>query len=307
MKLSIVATLYKSAPYIAEFHQRASAVARQLFDDDYEIILVNDGSPDNSLDLSVSLAVNDKHVVVVDLSRNFGHHRAMMTGLAHAKGEEIFLIDSDLEESPEWLTLFREQMAATPGTDVVFGVQEARKGDLFERVSGALFWSLINRLSGLSLPANVVTARLMSRRYVDALLQHEEREVFMAGLWQITGYRQQPLLVKKFSRRTSTYTLRRKLSLLVNSVTSFSALPLVAIFYAGLVIFFFACCYAAYLVVNWLLFSYTMAGWTSVMVSIWLLGGLILSSIGIVGIYIAKVFSESKRRPYSIVREIHGR
>ena len=307
MKRSIVATLYLSAPHIREFYERISAAALQLVGDDYEIVLVNDGSPDNSLDLAVQLTLEDKHVVVVDLSRNFGHHKAMMTGLAHAKGDEVFLIDSDLEEPPECLLTFVEEMRGEEACDVIYGVQEKRKGDWFERLSGSLFWILINWLSGLSLPFNVITARLMSRRYVDALLRHEEREVFMAGLWHITGFAQKAVTVQKLSCSRSTYTLGRKLSLLVNSVTSFSVLPLVAIFYIGLIIFSFACCYTALLVVNWLFFSYPMAGWTSVMVSIWLLGGLVLSCMGIIGIYLSKVFSESKRRPYTIVRCIHGR
>ena len=110
MKLSIVATLYQSAPYIAEFYQRATAVAREFARDDYEIVLVNDGSPDNSLELAVQLTEADHHVVLVDLSRNFGHHKAMMTGLAYSAGEQVFLIDSDLEEEPEWLLSFEEQM-----------------------------------------------------------------------------------------------------------------------------------------------------------------------------------------------------
>lgn len=307
MKLSIVATLYQSAPYIMEFYKRASDAARQLVGNNYEIIFVNDGSPDNSLDLAIELTDEDTRVVVVDLSRNFGHHKAIMTGLAHTKGEKVFLIDSDLEEEPEWLNSFNDKMIEDSNCDVVFGVQESRKGRLFEKLSGALFWSLINQLSGLSLPANLVTARLMSRRYVDQLLRHEEREVFLAGLWQITGFRQKSIIVCKYSKSRSTYTIRGKLSLLVNSVTSFSVLPLVAIFYTGLIIFSFACFYTIYLVINWLFFSYTMAGWTSVMISIWLLGGLILSGMGIIGIYLSKVFSESKRRPYTIVRNIYGR
>src|SRR5512139_2401581 len=127
MKLSIVATLYQSAPYIAEFHQRSSAAAKKLAGEDYEIVLVNDGSPDNSLDLAVQLTESDSHVVVVDLSRNFGHHKAMMTGLAHARGEQVLLIDSDLEEEPEWLIAFAEQMQSEH-CDVVYGAQEQRKG-----------------------------------------------------------------------------------------------------------------------------------------------------------------------------------
>jgi len=103
MKLSIVATLYQSEPHIVEFHQRASAAAKQLVGEDYEMVLVHDGSPDNSLDIAIRLTETDSHVVIVDLSRNFGHHKAMMTGLAHSKGELVFLIDSDLEEEPEWM------------------------------------------------------------------------------------------------------------------------------------------------------------------------------------------------------------
>lgn len=307
MRLSIVATLYQSAQHLQEFHARCSSAAQALAGDDYEIVLVNDGSPDDSLARAIRLTEADPKVVVVDLSRNFGHHKAMMTGLAHARGDEVFLIDSDLEEPPECLLTFAEQLHANESCDVIYGVQEQRKGGWFERWSGGLFWTLINRLSELSLPANVITARLMTRRYVDALLRHEEREVFMAGLWHITGFLQMAVIVQKLSSGRSTYTFRRKLSLLVNSVTSFSVLPLVAIFYLGLIIFSFACCYTAYLVISSLFFSYTMAGWTSVMVSIWLLGGLILSCMGIIGIYLSKVFSESKRRPYTIVRSIYGR
>ncbi|MDT6960367.1 MULTISPECIES: glycosyltransferase family 2 protein [unclassified Cupriavidus] len=306
MKLSIVATLYQSAPYIEEFCTRASAGARELVGEDFEIVLVNDGSPDNSLQIAVERAERDAHVVVVDLSRNFGHHKAMMTGLAHARGDEVFLLDVDLEEEPEWLLTFAAQRQAQ-ACDVVYGVQEARKGGWFERWSGQWFYRLVRLLTGLSLPENVVTARLMSRRYVDALISHEEREVFMAGLWHITGFAQCPQTVRKHSTSETTYTLRRKMSLLVNSVTSFSNAPLVGIFYFGLAISAVALVYIAYLILNWMFLSHPMSGWTSVMASIWLLGGLIISFIGVVGLYLSKVFSETKRRPYTIVRKIYGR
>lgn len=306
MKLSIVATLYRSAAHLQEFHRRASAAARQLVGEDYEIVFVNDGSPDDSLDRAVRIAAQDPNVVVVDLSRNFGHHKAMMTGLAHARGEQVFLIDSDLEEEPEYLLAFARQMAQE-GCDVVYGVQEQRKGGWFERFSGNVFWRLIRLLSGLPLPANVVTARLMTRPYVDALLRHDEREVFMAGLWFITGYQQHPHTVRKLATSASTYTVRRKLALLVDSITSFSNLPLVGIFYVGVAILLLACCYITYLVINRVFFYVPVAGWTSVMASVWLLGGLIVSFMGVIGIYLSKVFSEAKRRPYTIVKRIYGR
>ena len=239
MKLSIVATLYQSADYIEEFYSRASAAAISLVGENYEIVLVNDGSPDNSLDIAISLTERDHHVVLVDLSRNFGHHKAMMTGLAHANGEKVFLIDSDLEEEPEYLTSFSEQLQQQ-SCDVVYGVQEQRKGGWFERWSGRWFYRFFQALTGLALPENIITARLMTRRYVDALLLHEEREVFMAGLWHITGFNQQAQTVKKGSTSQTTYTFRRKMSVLVNSVTSFSNAPLVGIFYIGISISFFS-------------------------------------------------------------------
>lgn len=306
MKLSIVATLYQSAPYITEFHQRASAAAIQLVADSYEIVLVNDGSPDNSVDLAVQLAECDGHVVVVDLSRNFGHHKAMMTGLAHATGDRVFLIDSDLEEEPECLIAFAEQMQ-NDLCDVVYGVQERRKGGWFERWSGQWFYRFFKVLTGLALPENIVTARLMTRRYVDALLRHEEREVFMAGLWHITGFAQRPQTVKKHSTSETTYTFRRKMSLLVNSVTSFSNAPLVSIFYIGVSISLFAIFYIAYLFTHWIFLAKPLSGWTSVMASIWLLGGMVISFIGVLGIYLSKIFSETKQRPYTIVRQVYAR
>jgi putative glycosyltransferase len=306
MKLSTVATLYQSAQHIEEFCRRMGASARQLVDNDYEIVLVNDGSPDNSLELAVRLSESDRHVIVVDLSRNFGHHKAMMTGLAHARGERVFLIDSDLEEEPEWLLSFSKQMARDC-CDVVYGVQERRKGGVFERWSGQWFYRFFHALTGMALPENIVTTRLMTRRYVDALLCHDEREVFMAGLWHITGFDQRPQTIKKHGTSETTYSFRRKMSLLVNSVTSFSNVPLIGIFYIGVAISLVAGAYTVYLLSYWMFFAKPLSGWTSVMASIWLLGGLVISFIGVVGIYLSKIFSETKRRPYTIVRQIYGR
>jgi putative glycosyltransferase len=306
MKLSIVTSLYQSADSIEEFHRRSVAVAEELVGDDYEIVLVNDGSPDNSLDLAVHLAECDGHVVVVDLSRNFGQHKAMMTGLAHAKGELVFLLDSDLEEDPEYLSTFARRMRSET-CDVVYGVQERRKGAWFEQWSGQCFYGLFNILSGFALPKNIVTARLMTRRYVEALLRHEEREVFLAGLWHITGFKQLPQTVVKHSTSKTTYTFHRKMSLFSSSLTSFSNVPLTGIFYIGLAISFLVSIYIIYLLLNWIFFSTPLSGWTSVMVSIWLLGGMLISFVGIIGIYLSKIFSETKQRPYTIVRQVYAK
>ena len=305
MKLSIVATLCQSAPYINEFHKRASVAARQLVGDDFEILLVNDGSPDNSLDLAIKLTERDSHVVVVDLSRNFGHHKAMMTGLAHAKGELVFLIDSDLEEEPEWLETFAQQMK-TDESDVVYGVQNTRKGGLFESCTGWVFYRIFRLLTGIAQPDNIVTARLMTRRYVEALVAHQERELNIGGLWVTTGFKQSQRTVRKHASSPTTYTLARKFSHLVNAVTSFSSLPLVFTFYAGSLISLSAVFFIAYLVFRFFFISMPPDGYSSIIASVWFFSGLIIFFIGLQGIYISKVFSEVKQRPYTIVRNVYS-
>jgi putative glycosyltransferase len=156
----------------------------------------------------------------------------------------------------------------------------------------------------LELTSNIVVARLMTRRYVDALVKHEEYEVFMAGLWVITGFEQIAYKVKKHSTSETTYTITKKISQLVNSVTSFSNAPLVWIFFIGSVIFLLSAIYGVYLVVNWLFLSEPPSGYTSLMTSIWVLGGMIIAFLGVIGVYLSKIYSESKHRPYTIVREL---
>lgn len=304
MKLSIVATLYQSASYINEFHKRASAAAKQLVGEDYEIVFVNDGSPDNSLDMAIGLTEQDSHVILVDLSRNFGHHKAMMTGLAHAKGERIFLIDSDLEEEPEWLLKFDEQMEHER-CDVVYGSQVKRKGGAFERGTGTAFYKLFRRLTGINQPDNIVTARLMTQRYMQALLSHGERELNIGGLWIITGFKQATQLVRKHSTSPTSYTLSGKIGHLINAVTSFSSLPLVYAFYSGLFISISALFFIAYLFLLYFLSASPPSGYTSLIASIWFFSGLIIFFLGVQGIYLSKIFSEVKQRPYTIIRHIY--
>ena len=304
MNLSIVTTLYQSAAYVCEFYQRASAAARKLVGDNYEIILVNDGSRDNSLELAIQLTENDSHVIVIDLSRNFGHHKAMMTGLANVSGERVFLIDSDLEEEPEWLIDFAKQMD-DEASDVVSGIQSKRRGSFIAQISGGLFYRLFRFLTGVAQPNNIVTARLMSRRYVDALLLHRERELNIGGLWIVTGFKQCYQIVHKHVTSPTTYSLLGKFSHFVNAVTSFSSLPLVFIFYSGLFISSSALGYIIYLSLRYYFIAYPPDGYTSIIASVWLFSGLIIFFMGVQGIYISKIFSEVKQRPYTIVRHVY--
>jgi putative glycosyltransferase len=230
----------------------------------------------------------------------------MMTGLTMARGDLVFLIDSDLEEEPEWLQLFYERLQ-NAAVDVVYGVQAERRGGLTHRLGGWAFFKIFNALSTWPITPNLVTARLMTRQYVLALVAHREREMLIAGLWVITGFDQVPQSVRKHSHSTSTYRLPHKFGILVNSITSFSDKPLVLIFYLGSLIAGAASVAAAYLVVRRLFFGVLLAGWPSLIVSVWLLGGLTLFSLGIIGMYLSKVFLETKQRPYTIIRQVYER
>ncbi len=300
LKLSIVATMFNSAPYVDEFCRRASAAAH-AFGGAYEIILVNDGSPDESLDIAVGLSRADAHIRVIDLSRNFGHHKAMMTGLAHAAGELVFLIDSDLEEDPEWLAVFHETLARERA-DVVYGVQRRRKGSLMERLAGAVYYATFNAMLEHPLPRNVITARLMTARYVLQLVKHRDRELCLAGLWVITGFKQVSMIVDKRRRGSSAYGFTARVAVMVNAITSFSNRPLILIFYLGCLIMGSATLAGLQLI--WLVLRghVGVAGWPSLIISVWFLGGVTIFCIGVIGIYLSKVFMETKDRPYSIVR-----
>lgn len=302
MRLSIVSTLYASAPYLEEFCRRVTETARQITSD-FEIVLVNDGSPDRSLDTALEIRRQNPHVKAIDLARNFGHHKAMMTGLAHARGDLVFLIDSDLEEQPELLPVFSKEMERTDA-DVVYGVQQTRRGGWFERVTGSIYYTLFNAVTEHPIPRNLLTVRLMSRRYVGALVAHQEREINIGALWALTGFVQVPLSVDKTHKGTTSYNVRRKITHLVNSVTSFSSAPLVFIFYLGLSISALAGLVGSYLLIRRVFFDVLLEGWPSLIVSVWFLGGLTLLSLGVIGVYLAKVFTEVKQRPYTTIRQI---
>jgi putative glycosyltransferase len=303
--LSIVTTMYHSEIFINEFYRRSSEAAA-VVSSSYEIIFVNDGSPDNSLTKARAIVDADAHVRVIDLSRNFGHHRAIMVGLEHARGRRIFLIDCDLEEDPLKLPDFSVEMNKT-GADVVYGVENERKGGIVRRLGGAWFWYLFNLASEVHVTPNIITSRIMTRRYVDALLDFRDRELFIDGVFCLAGFTQIPLKVGKKGRSDSSYTFRKRMSLLVNAVTSFSSKPLVLVFYIGLTISLIAGIEAASLIIKRLLSDEYLLGWSSVIVSIWLMGGIVIFCLGLIGIYLSKVFQEVKNRPLSVIRGIYER
>jgi len=304
MQLSILTTLYRSERYVTEFYKRVSSAAAQATDD-YELIFVNDGSPDRSLEMVVELARSDPRVVVVNLSRNFGHHKAIRAGLRFATGARVFLVDSDLEEPPELLLDFAKEMDRT-GADVVYGVQEARSGSLFRRLSGGAAYRVYNLLASARIPTNMLAVRLMSGRFVRAFLSFPERAFALSGIWSLTGFSQQPVVVARVDKGQSSYSLTRRLKMFVDMITAFSAAPLLFGFFMGSLVLAFCGAAIASVVIAWLCCLVYPSGWASAMISVWFLGGLTVFALGIIGKYAATIFLEVKKRPLTIIRACYG-
>lgn len=303
--LSIVSTMYRSKKFLDDFLAASCKAAEATGLGDFEIVLVNDGSPDDSLAHALKRCADLPNLVVVDLSRNFGHHHAIQAGLSQARGDLIFLIDCDLEVPPSCLVQMAEKLSST-GADVVYGYQESRKGGWFEQWSGQLFWKGINLLSDTRIPENVLTERLMSRRYVSALLQLGDQNLFMGGMMAWAGFTQLGMPIAKKQREgQSSYTFAKRLQLMVNAISSFSSKPLTWLFNVGVFITMLSFSYTGYLLVRKLLFGDALLGFTSMMALTAVSLGISTTAMGLVGIYLGKVYNQVQNRPTFIIKDIH--
>lgn len=304
MKISFVTTIYRTAEHIGPFAARAAEAAQRL-GFGHEVIFVNDGSPDDGLRVATALAQKDPHIVVVDLSRNYGQHKALWTGLELATGDLVAMLDGDMEEDPMWAVDFHEQMRAD-GLDVVYGVQEKPKGNILYRKCRDLFYGVLDNISDNDFPRDITTGRLMSRRYVDALLQFQEREIWLSGIMHMAGFRQAGQRVHKPSTAPTKYSVRRLVGLFLMAVTAFSIAPLIGVFFAGIAISIGAFFYILMLLVQYFSTGIGVPGWTSVMAALFMFSGLLLFFNGLIAIYIGTIFLEVKRRPRTLVRSVIG-
>ncbi len=302
MKISIVTTLYNSASHLEEFYKRIILSVKKLTND-YEIVFVNDGSPDCSLEICKKLLSKNPRIKIIDLSRNFGHHEAMMTGIKHASGDYIFLIDADLEEAPESIVKFYTKLL-DDDADVVYGVQKKRGGTFVNKIIGKIYYWTFKFLTGIQISPNICTVRLMSCRYAKALALYNEKALSIGGIWYLVGYKQTPLPIDKSRKKNTTYSFLRRLGCFVDSIVSFSFKPLVYFCFLGFGIFMGSIFYSSYVLIQKLIGNKPIDGWTSLIMSIWFLGGVTISFLGVISLYLAKIFVEVKSRPLTIIKEI---
>jgi putative glycosyltransferase len=306
MQLSIISTLYQSTETIDEFIKRVTASAQQVTQD-YELVLVNDGSPDDSLQKALVAQKHDSRIIIIDLSRNFGHHEAGMTGIEKAQGDFVFLIDSDLEEDPELILQFWQKMQNSQSTDVIYGIQEQRKGNWFEQLSGSLFYKIFNNLSDIKISPNILTIRLMKRQYVDAIKQYQERNLFVAGIMAHAGFTQQTLVVSKKSKQTTSYTFSKRLKLFFVCITSFSSRLFEYIFITGIFIILFSILTSVLFCFQYFLFDVSLSIIKAVLLATGVITGSVLTCTGLLGFYISSISTEVKQRPRAIIKNIYSK
>lgn len=307
MKISVVTTLYKSRCFLDQFMAEIHVALNQIQCLDFELIFVNDGSPDESLKYLIEKKKEIPQIKLIDLSRNFGHHYAIQAGLEYASGDYVFLIDNDLETPPSVLVDFYNEMNSDNSLDVVYGYQEVRKGNFLEKFTGSIFWVLINKLSDIKIPHNILTERLMTKQYVESLLLLQDANVFLGGMMYWVGFNQKGLSIKKRQRKgASTYSFKRRAELMLQAITSFSGKPLEWLFYFGLTISFFSFLFIVYLGVQKVIHQDEIQlGWTSIVAINVLILGVISTFLGIIGIYIYKIFRQVQGRPNAIIKKIY--
>jgi glycosyltransferase involved in cell wall biosynthesis len=306
--LSVIVPVYGSAAILPETHRRLTKVLTELGDFGYEIIYVNDGSPDNANDILKDIVVNDRQARLLSLSRNFGHQAAITAGLDHASGDAVVIIDDDLQDPPEVIAQMVERWRE--GNKVVFGTRAVRRGDsAFKRASAKLFYRLLSRLSDRPIPLDAGDFRLMDRSVVEVLREMREESRYMRGMVSWVGFQQCGLSYERDARYAgkSNYKLRHSMRLALDGIVSFSTRPLLLSTALGMVVTLCACVAAVWLVIHKLVDPESvLPGTTTVVVTVLFMGGVQLVTIGILGAYLGKVFSETKRRPLYVAAERLG-
>jgi dolichol-phosphate mannosyltransferase len=307
MNLSIVVPCFNEEACLEVLHDRLGASARQAAGEDYEIVLVNDGSRDNSWAIMQRIAADDSHVVAVNLSRNHGHQLALTAGLDLCRGDHILIIDADLQDPPELLAPMMEAMRESEA-DVVYGVRKSRAGETaFKRATAHGFYRFLSRATEVDIPLDAGDFRLMSRRALDALLAMPEQARFIRGMVAWIGFRQVPFVYDRQERHAgeTKYPLGKMIRFALDAITGFSSAPLKLASHVGLALSIGSVLLILYIAYAWLS-GESIQGWTSLMLVVVVLGAVQMFVLALMGEYIGRLYNEAKRRPLYIVQEIAG-
>lgn len=304
--LSVIVPVYNEEDNIDPFYDRTTPILGSI-DERFEIIFVNDGSRDYTMEKIKALHARDPRVKLIDLSRNFGKEIAMTAGLDFASGEIIVLMDADLQDPPELIPQMVEKWRE--GYDTVYASRVVREGETFlKRATAETFYRVMKRLSRVDIPKNTGDFRLINRRTANALKLMKEQHRFMKGIFSWVGFKQTGIPYTRearFAGRTK-WNYWQLWNFAIEGITSFSYVPLQISSYIGFFIAFIAFVYASFLVIRTLFFGRDVPGYASIMVAILFLGGVQLLFLGIIGEYLGRLFNQSKNRPLYLINDIIG-
>ncbi len=301
--ISIVVPVYNEMEVLPEFHARISGVLDQL-SLGAEVIYVNDGSDDDSLSLLNEIYEQDARVAILDLSRNFGKEIAMTAGLHKAQGEAVIVIDADLQDPPELIPQLIDEWQK--GYDVIYAKRARREGEsAFKKLTAHLFYRLMRSIGQIKIPEDTGDYRLLSRRAVDALNTLSEQHRFMKGLFTWIGYRQKAVIYERDPRHAgeSKWNYWHLWNFAIEGITSYSSAPLKLASYLGLLTALGAFSYGIFIIIRTMLYGDPVQGYPSMIVIILFLGGVQLMSIGVLGEYVGRIFTETKRRPLYFINK----
>ncbi len=300
--LSLIVALYYEEECVEEFVRQVRAA---LDDEDltYEIVFVDDGSQDRTVELTAALCADDDRIKLVQLSRNHGKEAAVTAGIEHARGRWMLMMDPDLQDPPERIVDFYQK--AQEGYDLVFGVRKERSASLSTRLFSKVFWTSLNWMTGLQIPTGLSVMRIFNRPFAEAFLQHKERVRFIEGIFMLVGMRRTTLEVEhrpRFAGQTK-FNFRRRMRLALNAMIAFSDKPLQLGISFGVTLLAATSLWGLYAFIRKLVFGIGMSGWTSTILVILLLGSVQIILLGLIGSYLGRLYAEAKARPiYGVQR-----
>jgi len=301
--ISIISPVYGAAALLEELVQRIKNSVSRI-SENYEIILVEDHGPDDSWEIIRKMCATDSRVVGIRHSRNFGQQYALNCGLDHARGEWVVTLDCDLQDRPEEIPRMFDK--AKEGFDIVLASRQNRQDDFLKKMFSRIFYHVLSYLTDTHLDSSVANFALYHRKVVNALKSMNDHYRYYPTMIHWIGFDLTTLEIQHASRedgKKSSYDFKKRLTLAFDTIVSFSEKPLRLTVKLGLVISLLSAFIAIWLVVRYFLFVNTVSGWTSTFVSIWFLSGLMITILGMVGIYVGKIFENVKGRPTYIIGE----
>jgi glycosyltransferase involved in cell wall biosynthesis len=302
MDISVVIPVYQCEESLAQLHKRLTISLKSLVSD-YEIIFIDDRSLGNTWELIQSISKKDNFVRGLRLSRNFGQHVAIIAGLEESLGEWVVVMDCDLQDKPE--EIVKLYKASQRGFDIVFAQRVDRKDSYLKKITSRLFYKSLSYLTGTKLDPLVANFGIYNRKVINAILSMKETHKYFPLMVRWVGFSSISIPVEHMQREVSktSYTFKSLLTLSVGIILSFSNKPLRLIIKLGFTISLLSAIYALIIIINVLLNGTILPGWSSIMVSIWFNSGMLMSIVGIVGLYVGKSFDEAKYRPVYIVED----